>query len=94
MQMFVEIIHWEVCPGAGRIRAAYTEYCTVCNSYRKSEDISPGSHSYSTTSLTCGMDETTPVAEISIGAVSTAPTNGSVTLNINVSGGDSGFALG
>lgn len=93
MQMFVEIIHWEVCPGAGRIRAAYTEYCTVCNSYRKSEDISPGSHSYSTTSLTCGMDENTPVAEISIGAVSTAPTNGSVTLNINVSGGDSGFAL-
>lgn len=92
-QTFVEIVYWEVCPSAGRIRDAYTEYCTVCGGYRKSEGISPGSHTYTAKSLTCGMDESTPVAEISIGAVSTAPTNGSVTLNINVSGGDSSFAL-
>lgn len=92
-RMFVEIVYWEVCPSAGRIRDAYTEYCTVCGSYRKNDGISPGSHTYTAKSLTCGMDESTPVAEISIGAVSTAPTNGSVTLNINVSGGDSSFAL-
>ena len=93
MQTFVEIVHWEVCPRAGRINVAYTEYCTVCNTYRKTEDVSPGSHTYTTKSLACGMDENTPVAEVSMSAASTAPTNGSVTLNVNVSGGSAEFAL-
>jgi len=95
MQPFIEIVYWDVCPNGikKRVDAAYNQYCQVCFTNRRNERTTPTSHTYTARDLICGMDESTPVADVNIAAVSTAPTSGSVTLSINVSGGDPEFAL-
>lgn len=93
---FVEIIYGDYCPnGLTRTTSlAYIQYCTVCGTYLRNETPgSPSSHYYTTRDLVCGMNESTPIANVSLNAVSGAPTNGSVTLSIDVSGTTSEFSL-
>lgn len=93
---FVEVIFWDHCDNGYHAPrdAAYVQYCTVCGTYLRNEKPgTPGGHSYTARQLVCGMDENTPIANIGLNAVSGAPTNGSVTLKVDVSGTTSEFAL-
>ncbi len=93
---FVEIVYWDICQSGLRnsIDDAYIQYCTVCGTYLRNEAHGkPGSHTYTAREAACGMDENTPIANVSLTAASNAPTNGSVTLNVNISGATSEFAL-
>ncbi|MBO4678054.1 MAG: hypothetical protein J5626_00130, partial [Lachnospiraceae bacterium] len=96
MRDFVQIIYWDICDNylEPKTDKAYIEYCTVCGAYRRNESKpKPGSHSYIGKDLVCGMTESTSIANVSLSAVSPAPTNGSVTLKINISDTTSEFAL-
>ena len=96
MRDFVQIIYWDVCDNylEPKTDKAYIEYCTVCGAYRRNESKpKPGSHSYMGKDLVCGMTDSTSIANVSLSAGSAAPTNGSVTLKINISDTTSEFAL-
>lgn len=93
---FVQIIYWDRCESGHRnpIDVAYRQYCTVCGTYLRNENPDPpGSHTYTAREAACGMDENTPIANVSLNATSNAPTNGSVTLKVDISGTTSEFAL-
>jgi len=95
MQPFIEIVYLEKCEAGvcPRRDVAYRQYCSVCNTFRRFETGVERTHTYTARDIACGMDENTPVAEVRFGAESSEPTNGNVTLNLNVSGGDGDFAL-
>ncbi|MBR6309558.1 MAG: hypothetical protein IKR39_13235 [Lachnospiraceae bacterium] len=95
MQPFVEIVYLEKCEAGicARRDVAYRQYCSVCTTYIRNETGVERTHTYTARDIACGMDENTPVAEVSFGAASSEPTNGNVTLNLSVSGGAGDFAL-
>lgn len=96
MKTFTEIVYWEICPKrkVADKDVGYISYCNSCGTYRRSDHPGKaGSHSYNERELACGKDENTPIANIGLSAVSTAPTNGSVTLKIDVTGTADDFAL-
>lgn len=96
MRSFSELDYYDVCerglkPNEHR---AYVQTCMSCGSPRDVQSPgNPGSHSYTARELACGKNESTPIANIGLSAVSSAPTNGSVKLVIGVSDAASEFSL-
>jgi len=95
-QEFDQTIWWDICLDnhAADMDVAYVEKCKKCGYVRCDQAPGePGGHSYSYATTICNMTESTPIAQVVLTQLSSAPTKGPVTLEVLVNKYDGSFAL-
>ena len=89
-------VWWEICENEiiGMSEVGRVETCARCGYVRKNNPTNwqTDSHTYSSTGLTCGKSDSTPVASLSLSASTSEPTNGTVTISAEVSALDSSYS--
>ena len=100
--MFTEVTYWSVCENSGQNGypvwpdrdVAYVQTCPNCGSTRRNE--APPSyyeHTVTISVLSCGFDESSTAATVSLTPSLTDWTNGPVTLTAGVNISDPSFSL-